>query len=148
MPSNYDYSSIVITEEQKDQISHGDITSITSLQNTVWVMTALNKIFQIEWYEYDHSFWDVLPSPPILKNPSLVAGTLGYTFGGGGVKYVDLWLMGDDGVYWYDQEKHDWDTLEIYGRKPFALSGLTTSSETVGYSVNRLAIVDGVLLQQ
>lgn len=148
MPEAYAYDSIVLSESQVDVSRYGEISSITSSGQTVWALTTSHQVVQIDWYGDDTSSWVVLPSPPVLENSSLVAGTLGYTFGGVPTDYIDLWLMGEEGVYWYDPEKRAWKAFDVYGRKPVDLSGLTTSSETVGYSVSRLAVVDGILFQQ
>jgi hypothetical protein len=64
------------------------------------------------------------------------------------LEHLDLWLINPEQVFWYDPENMAWEAVRIYGKTPSMLSSLTTSSETVGYSLKRLAIVDGRLYEQ
>ena len=148
MPDSYAYNSMTITETEKEISGYGDIIGIASSQKTIWIMTATRKVLKFAGYKSGSLAWEEIASPPALASPHLIAGISGFMFGGDSEEHVDLWLMGAEGAYWYNKEKQDWDEVKIYGKKPTALSGLTTNSETVGDSVNRLAIVDGVLLHQ
>lgn len=146
----YNNEKTDVSEHSYDFTEYGGITAITTSGRNIWALTESGEILDIETDFRAEKFitWKKLPSPPELKNPILISGFAGPSFGGFDPNKLDLWIKNDHEIYWYNQELGTWDIFTFPYGQLTSISSITKSSEPFGYTVTRLAIANGRVYRQ
>lgn len=143
IPGDYRMKELSLIDQTAVLPPTAPIIGMASTQLTLWILSETQEVFELVNAENSVTSWEKLSQPPLLSHPRLVSGVAGSMFSPS-IEAVDLWLMADEGIYWFNRGKLVWEEFQaIAGLPPQALSSLTRNSETVGTSVTRLAVVNG-----
>ena len=145
-----DFQHVAASVSTSASSQPGLVKALASTKIDLWALTASGDAYEVIATPEQGTKWLLLPRPPELARPRLISGIEGWMFGGSS-DYVDLWLVDDDThrSFWLSRDTNAWVPFALpANRFPSKLTSITTSSETVGPSVVRLALIDGRLFRQ
>ena len=148
-PDNQNQDGLTVSEQEANLTGIGEAMEIGTTSRSVYLLARTGKVWRTSRILTGGITWEALPASPQLVNPHLIVGTAGISFSEEHVEtLVDVWLTGEEGIYWFNRGKQAWEKFgPINGKTPRALSSKARSLEWSS-EVTRLAIVEGKIYRQ